>query len=125
MAKEMGLGVIPWSPLGSGVLSGKYSAEDLRAPDGEGNATGSRKRTVVEKGFLSPRTLRVAEVVKAVANDLGRTPAQVALAWTLLNPGVVSSIVGARTQRQLADNLEALSVKLELGHCERLNAASA
>ena len=75
-------------------------------------------------GRLSERNLDIAEAVKQVANELGATPAQVALAWTLLNPAVVSPVLGARTLAQLQDNLAALDVSLITDQIERLNAVS-
>src|SRR3954471_2514623 len=84
MAKEMGLGVIPWSPLASGVLSGKYSKKDLDAGAGVASAGGTRKNVAAAQDALNPRGLDIADVVKAIAQELGKSPAQVALAWTLL-----------------------------------------
>ena len=86
MAAELGLGVVPWSPLASGVLAGKYTRADL---DHEvvNEPVGTRKNVAASSGALTERTLDIAEVVKDVAKQLGRTPSQVALAWTLLQPG--------------------------------------
>ncbi|NMO17416.1 aldo/keto reductase [Pyxidicoccus fallax] len=123
MARELGLGVIPWSPLASGVLTGKYSKADLE-PAGSGIAT-SRKGVAQVSGSLSARGLAIAEVVKEVARSVERTPAQVALAWTLRNPAVTSPIIGARTLAQLEDNLGALEVELPDNVLARLHEASA
>jgi len=125
MAQEMGLGVIPWSPLGSGVLSGKYSRKDLDAGSGVAEASGTRKNIAAAQGALNEKGLAIAEVVKEVAKELGKTPAQVALAWTLLNPTVTAPILGARTIAQLEDNLGALDVTLSEDQRTRLEAASA
>lgn len=125
MALEMGLGVLPWSPLASGVLTGKYTAADLVAGPGEASAAGTRKNVAVANGALTERALLIADEVKQVAAELGRTQAQVALAWTLLNPAVTSTILGVRTQEQLADNLGALEVELTEDHIRRLDARSA
>ncbi|GAA2207044.1 aldo/keto reductase [Nonomuraea monospora] len=111
MAREMGLGVIPWSPLGSGVLTGKYTRADL-AHEISADPSGSRKNVAVANGSLTERTLGVADAVKRVAGEVGATPSQVALAWALLEPGVTAPIVGARTLAQLQDNLGALDVRL-------------
>lgn len=124
MAQEMGLGVIPWSPLGSGVLSGKYSRADLGAA-GVGSPEGTRKNVALANNSLTERGLAIAEVVKEVAAQLGKMPAQVALAWTLRNPGVTSTIIGARTPSQLEDNLGALEVEFDAEHLTRLDRASA
>jgi aryl-alcohol dehydrogenase-like predicted oxidoreductase len=125
MAKEMGLGVIPWSPLASGVLTGKYSRTDLEIADGSASAIGTRKNIAAGNGSLTERGLAIADVVKAVAAELGRTPAQVAIAWTLLNPAVAAPITGARTLAQLEDNLGALDVVFTDDQRARLEAASA
>jgi aryl-alcohol dehydrogenase-like predicted oxidoreductase len=125
MAQEMGLGVLPWSPLASGVLTGKYTAADLDSGPGEASAAGTRKNVAVSNGVLTQRTLRIADEVKQIAGELGRTQAQVALAWTLLNPAVTSTILGARTHEQLADNLGALEVEFTEDQVRRLDACSA
>ena len=125
MAKEMGVGVLPWSPLAGGVLSGKYSRDDLKAkaPDAIAGMN-SRKDINIATGRLTERTLEMAEVVKTVAGELGRTPSQVALAWTLLHPAVTSPLIGARTHAQLVDNLGALEIEFGSDQVQRLNAVS-
>jgi aryl-alcohol dehydrogenase-like predicted oxidoreductase len=125
MAREMGMGVCPWSPLGGGVLSGKYTAADL---PGTGSAPGelsSRKSINQATGRLNEQSLRIAGLVGEIAAELGRTPAQVALAWTLLDPAVTSPVIGARTLAQLDDNLGALEIELGADHIARLDAISA
>ncbi|WP_437931273.1 aldo/keto reductase [Sorangium sp. So ce291] len=125
MAQEMGLGVVPWSPLGSGVLTGKYARADLDIGDGAAQAAGTRKNVAAANGALTERSLGIAEVVKAVAAESGKTPSQIAIAWTLLNPAVTAPILGARTLEQLEDNLGALEVRLTDGQRARLEEASA
>ncbi|GLZ41808.1 aldo/keto reductase [Actinokineospora sp. NBRC 105648] len=125
MARELGLGVVPWSPLASGVLTGKYTAADLAPVDGPAVPEGTRRDIAIGNGALTERGLAIAETVQSVAADLGTTPSRVALAWTLLNPGVTSTIVGARTVAQLEDNLGALEVRLEPAHVATLAEASA
>jgi aryl-alcohol dehydrogenase-like predicted oxidoreductase len=124
MAREMGLGVIPWSPLASGVLAGKYRKSDLGGST-SGGASGTRKDIATRAGSLTERGLAIADTVKAVAEEAGKSPSQVAIAWTLLNPGVTSTIVGARTLAQLEDNLGALEVNLSQDQRERLEKVSA
>jgi aryl-alcohol dehydrogenase-like predicted oxidoreductase len=124
MARELGLGVIPWSPLGSGVLTGKYSRADLEIGSGAAQPAGTRKNIAAGNGALTERGLAIAEVVQGVAGELGASPAQVAIAWTLLEPAVTAPILGARTLAQLEDNLGALELQLEEGHQRRLAAAS-
>ena len=122
MASQMGMGVCPWSPLGGGVLTGKYSKKDL-APSNM-NDLGSRKAINAVTGRLSEKTLAIAEVVSQIAGEIGRTTAQVALAWTLVNPAVTAPVLGVRTLAQLKDNLGALDVELSADHIARLDAAS-
>ncbi|MET8613691.1 aldo/keto reductase [Streptomyces misionensis] len=124
MAREMGLGVIPYSPLAGGVLTGKYGRADLTSADASSGA-GTRKSLNLALGTLTERSLAVADAVKEVAAELGRTPGQVALAWTLRNPGVTAPVIGARTPAQLEDNLGALEVDLTDSQLARLDEAGA
>jgi aryl-alcohol dehydrogenase-like predicted oxidoreductase len=110
MAAELGIGVIPWSVLATGVLTGKYARADLHhgagSPAAGGFAAlGTRKNMALGTGALSERGLAIADAVKEVAADIGATPSQVALASTLHNPAVTAPIIGVRTPAQLADNL--------------------
>lgn len=123
MAREMGMGVCPWSPLGGGVLTGKYSRADLSASGAD--ATLSRKAMNASSGRLNEASLATAEVVREIAGELGCTPAQVALAWTLRDPAITSPVIGARTPAQLKDNLGALAVTFSADQLARLDAASA
>ncbi|KFU80383.1 Predicted oxidoreductase [Amycolatopsis lurida] len=120
MAREMGLGVVPWSPLAGGVLTGKYDRDDLTPSE-----DGTRKNFNLALGTLTERNLAIVDVVKEVAAELGRSPAQIGLAWTLLNPGVTAPIIGARTPAQLEDNLGALEVEFTGAQLARLDEASA
>lgn len=124
MAQAMGLGVLPWSPLAGGVLSGKYRRDDLQREQ-DSKAMDSRKAINLVTGRLNARALDIAEVVIAIAQELNRPPVQVALAWTLLNPAVVSPIIGARTLAQFEDNLASLDITLSDDQVSRLNAVSA
>jgi aryl-alcohol dehydrogenase-like predicted oxidoreductase len=124
MAREMGLGVIPWSPLASGVLTGKYTQADLGSSGADAGAVGTRKTIAAGNGALTQRGLEIADVVKSVAAEVGKSPAQVAIAWTLLNLGVTAPIIGARTLKQLEDNLGALDVVLSDDQLARLYEAS-
>ncbi|MGW6443903.1 aldo/keto reductase [Lentzea sp. NPDC055074] len=119
MARALGLGVSPYSPLGGGVLSGKYSRADL-TPAGT-----DRRSFNAGLGMVTERTLSIADVVREIAIEVERTPAQVALAWNLRQPGVTAPVVGARTPEQLLGNLEALEVGLTEGQLARLDEVSA
>jgi len=123
MAAQMGMGVCPWSPLGGGVLSGKYSKADLSPASKPGNLV-SRKAINAMTGRLSEQTLTVATVVSEIAKETGHTPAQIALAWTLSNPAVISPVLGVRTVAQLEDNLGSLQVELSKDQLVRLDAVS-
>ncbi|MGW7691684.1 aldo/keto reductase [Streptomyces asiaticus] len=124
MAREMGLGVVPYSPLAGGVLTGKYSRDDLAATNA-GSDDGTRKNFNLGLGALTERNLAIADVLKEVATELGHTPAQVGLAWTLRNPDVTAPIIGARTPAQLESNLGALEVDFTASQLARLDEASA
>ena len=123
MAREMGMGVSPWAPLGQGVLTGKYTRADL-AP-GDMSDISSRKAINAVTGRLTEKNLDIADVVVEIAREIGCTPAQLAVAWTLTNPAVCSPVVGVRTPTQLEDNLGALDVTISPEHVTRLNEVSA
>jgi len=115
MADAFGLKVTPWSPLGAGVLSGKYLAS--RAVEGA--------RLKPESVRLTDRNIAIATVVAEVAAEIGASSPQVALAWLRAHrPGVVP-IIGARTEEQLRDNLGCLGVQLQPDQIARLDAVSA
>lgn len=124
MAQAMGLGVLPWSPLGGGILTGKYTREDLQQAS-EAGVSATRKGVISSSGHMNERSLQIASAVVDVAHDIGASPSQVALAWTLLNPAVVAPVMGARTLAQAHDNLGALALSLNPEHVARLNEASA
>jgi aryl-alcohol dehydrogenase-like predicted oxidoreductase len=124
MARELGLGVIPWSPLAGGVLTGKYSRRDLE-DSATGTPSGTRKQVALAHGMLTERALDIAGAVKSIAAESGHTPAQIALAWALANPAVTAPIIGARTLAQLEENLGALSVRLPDAAIEQLQRVSA
>ncbi|MCM6775783.1 aldo/keto reductase [Nocardia sp. CDC159] len=101
MAESFGMTVAAWSPLGSGVLSGKYTR-----PEGPGD------QARLASSAICPQELAVARAVQRVADELGYTPAQVALAWTRVHSPAVHPIIGARTLDQLRENLGCLDVDL-------------
>jgi aryl-alcohol dehydrogenase-like predicted oxidoreductase len=124
MARALGLGVIAWSPLAMGVLTGKYTTQDLSHTP-EASAQGTRRNVAAGNRSLSERSLRIADVVKQVAAELGHTSAQVAIAWTLHQSAVASPILGARTASQLEENLGALEVTIPPAQLAQLEQASA
>ncbi|GAA0411801.1 aldo/keto reductase [Microbispora corallina] len=116
MSQALGMGVMPWSPLHGGMLSGKYSSADSTVPDA------SRSRIPGEPG---PAELTVIDAVNAVAEETGATSAQVALAWVQGRPGVVSTLIGARSIDQFETNVGALDVTLSEVHRAALDEVSA
>lgn len=115
MAAAYNMAVAPWSPLGAGVLSGKYLS----------STTVAGARLKPESLRLSASNLDIATEVAAIASELGCTSPQVALAWIRQQqPGAIP-ILGVRSVAQLEDNLRCLDVSLSASHMERLNAVSA
>jgi aryl-alcohol dehydrogenase-like predicted oxidoreductase len=114
LAKEEGLGILPWSPLAGGLLSGKYSA-------GETGRRTSFDFPIVDK----PRAAACVEAMRPIASAHGVSVAQIALAYLLHKPAVTSVIIGARTDEQLADNLAATKVVLGADELEALDKVSA
>jgi aryl-alcohol dehydrogenase-like predicted oxidoreductase len=114
MAGEFGLGITPWSPLKSGVLSGKYT----RRNDGEHRAD----RGALVDGFLNEKTYQVVDELEIIAKAHETTVASVALAWVHAQPAVTSIIIGARRLSQLDDNVRAVDVNLTADEVARLNA---
>jgi aryl-alcohol dehydrogenase-like predicted oxidoreductase len=119
-----GLGLLPWSPLGGGWLTGKYRRDER--PTGTTRLGEDPERGVEaygRRGTLE-RTWDVVDAVREVAQARGVTMAQVALAWVRDRPGVSSVILGARTVEQLEDNLGADDVHLDADETATLDAAS-
>src|ERR1700692_1967292 len=114
MARELGVGITPWSPLKSGALSGKYTR--LNA----GQIKQARGFFVAP--FLSEKTYAIVDELDIIARAHESTVARVALAWGQAQPGVTSTIIGARRLEQLEDNLKALEVKLSAEELGRLHA---
>ena len=119
IAVDQGLGVLVWSPLAGGLLSGKFR-RGQPAPEGSRHLAGWDEPPVHDQDKLYD----VVEVLVEVAKEHGASPAQVALAWLLERPAVTSVIVGARTGEQLADNLGAADLSLTAEQRERLEAVS-
>jgi len=117
MAKELDLAVTPWDTLGSGILTGKYNAgKDGRLASAKGRAS--------LRGLVTDRDLTIAAEVMKVAEKIGRTPAQVALAWVRQGEGVVIPLVGAKTREQLDENLGCLEFELDPSDKTALDEAS-
>ena len=117
---ERGLGIVPWSPLAQGFLTGKYERDE--APPGDSTASDSEGW---EERYLTAENFDALDVVRAVADEVNATPAQVSLAFQLHHPAITAPIVGARTVGQLEENLGAATVSLSEAQFERLDAAKA
>jgi aryl-alcohol dehydrogenase-like predicted oxidoreductase len=118
-AIDKGLGLLVWSPLAGGLLSGKYR-RGQPPPEGSRHAGEWSEPPVYDEGKLYD----TVEVLVEIAQNRGVSAAQVALAWVLGRPGVTSVIVGARTDEQLADNLAAASLELSAEERARLEEVS-
>ncbi len=120
-----GVGVIPWSPLRGGWLSGKFQRGM------EGPPSGSRVEKAEQEGwgeswsaYNTEHTWEVLDALHEVATQTGKEPAQVAINWLMQNPAVTAPIIGVRTMEQLESNLGAAGWALSPDHMERLNKAS-
>jgi aryl-alcohol dehydrogenase-like predicted oxidoreductase len=111
-ARRNGLGVIVWSPLGGGILSGKYSLEDVPQDSRFGKAMSGDVWERFRQTLFTKANFEVVDKVGEVAGRLGSTHAAVAVAWTIHQRGVTSAIIGPRTVEQLEDNLAADDIQL-------------
>jgi aryl-alcohol dehydrogenase-like predicted oxidoreductase len=114
MARELGLGITPWSPLKSGALSGKYTRKNAGQVKGD--------RGYFLDSALNDKTYDVVDELERIAKARESTVARVALAWVQAQPGVTSTIIGARRLAQLEDNVKALDVTLTKGDLAGLDA---
>jgi voltage-dependent potassium channel beta subunit len=114
VTEPKGIGLVTWSPLAYGMLTGKY---DDGVPEGSRFAAneGFRKR------FLNDRNAAVVRALKPIADELGVSRAQLAIAWLLRQPGVSSVITGATKVEQLVDNVAAHEIELSEGQLERID----
>jgi aryl-alcohol dehydrogenase-like predicted oxidoreductase len=119
-----GIGIIPWSPLRGGWLSGKYRRGMEAPPEGTRVEIASQQGwSETWESYANERTWSIVDTLLAVAEESGRQPAQVALRWLLQRPGVTAPIIGARTMQQLESNLGAAGWVLTTEQMERLTAA--
>jgi aryl-alcohol dehydrogenase-like predicted oxidoreductase len=120
LCRDMGLGILPWSPLAGGFLSGKYEREKPLPP-------GSRLEAKKDRfaRFDNERSWRALGTAREIATETSTTPAAVSLAWLLGKPQVSSAIFGARSIQQLEANVKATELSLSPEQMGRLDAASA
>ena len=141
LAAEFGMGVVPWSPLAYGLLTGKYdrATVEAAAPRAWGlpkdAAIAGSARPVGDKRLdganpfgdtlFTPRNWDIVEAVRLVAAEIGEPPARVALAWVIGRPGVSSTLMGISKVAQVADNVSALQLVLSPEHLALLGTATA
>jgi aryl-alcohol dehydrogenase-like predicted oxidoreductase len=121
-----GVGIIPWSPLRGGWLSGKYH-RGMEAPP-EGTRVGEASRKGYSESwqkYANEKTWTILDALFQVAEESGRNPAAVALRWLLQKPGVTAPIIGVRTMQHLDLNLESTGWSLSEAHMQRLDEVSA
>ncbi|MDQ0801330.1 aldo/keto reductase [Arthrobacter sp. SLBN-112] len=123
-ALDAGIGLLPWSPLGGGWLSGKYKRDQRPAGATRLGENPERGMEAWKARNDNPRTWTVIDAVEDIATGHGVSPAQVALAWLADRPAVTSVILGARTTGQLADNMAAADLRLSDDEVSRLTEAS-
>ena len=123
-ALDAGIGLLPWSPLGGGWLSGKYRRDVPPTGATRLGENPERGMEAWERRNADERTWRIIDAVTAVAEAHRASPSQVALAWLSAQPAVTSVILGARTVEQLRDNLGALELELDAAELESLTAVS-
>lgn len=118
MAQELGLAVTPFAPLDNGVLTGKYRNQNA------GTAEKSRGDIREDIKRLTEKDYELLDTLSEIAHELETTSAAVALAWVRRRPGVTSTIIGARTLKQLNENLAALDLQLSPAHIAALDKLS-
>jgi aryl-alcohol dehydrogenase-like predicted oxidoreductase len=125
VCRNEGLAVIPWSPLRGGWLSGKFRRGMTEPPEGTRVKVAEKKGWgETWSGYNNEHTWSVLDTIFAIAKEVGKTPAQVAIRWLMQRPGVTAPIIGARTMKQLEDNLGACAWSLGDTDMTRLNRVS-
>ncbi|HVY55801.1 MAG TPA: aldo/keto reductase [Thermodesulfobacteriota bacterium] len=125
MARYMDVGITAWSPLGSGVLTGKYSSRGAGKKDSKRLEVWKDTFESFAKQYLSEKNLKIADEVVKVAKELDRTPSQVALNWIRQQPGRPIPIIGATKPAHIEDNLKCVEFELSPQHLKRLDEVSA
>jgi len=116
---EEGIGVIPYSPLAGGILTGKYH---LGKPAPEGSR--GQLRPVMVSRYLNPRNQAILQVLEEVSSETGMSLSQISLAWLMANPAITSPIVGASKLEQLEENIGVLDHSLPVETLTRISEAS-
>ncbi|RSL33702.1 aldo/keto reductase [Salibacterium salarium] len=123
LCNEEGIGLLPWAPLGGGFLTGKYSS--FQKPNENWRLATAGPGEYVWENKALKRNFVILEKVKEIANDIGKTPAQVSLNWLLETKGVTAPIFGARTLEQYEENMGAIGWSLSEEHKNQLEEVSA
>ena len=118
LAKDQNLALMPWSPLAGGFLSGKYTRHNEKAGD-------SRRDNFDFPPVNRPKAYDIIDVLIEVGKQYGVSAAQIALAWVRLQPGVTSTIIGAKNVDQLNDNVNSTAIELSADDLARINEVSA
>jgi aryl-alcohol dehydrogenase-like predicted oxidoreductase len=120
-SRELGVGQIVWSPIAQGVLTGKY--QPGQAPPEGSRATDDKGGADMIKRFLNDTTLTRVQALRPIADDLGLSMAQLAIAWVLREDNVSAAIIGASRPEQVADNVKAAGVTLDADVLKRIDEA--
>ncbi|HEV2351187.1 MAG TPA: aldo/keto reductase [Terriglobia bacterium] len=124
VAQELGIGILPWSPLAGGFLAGKYKrAGHTGVGDGRHEVTKASGNPAFNK--FTERNWKILDALLSVAKQMDKPPAQVALNWAATQPGITSTIIGATKLAQLDDNLAALEFEIPAALRKQLDEASA
>ncbi|RWW96652.1 aldo/keto reductase [Flavobacterium cerinum] len=118
LAEDQNLGIMPWSPLAGGFLSGKY-ARDIEKT---GN---SRRDTFDFPPINKEKTYDIVDVITEIGQQYNASPSQIALAWVRYQPGITSTIIGAKNIEQLNDNIKSIEIELSTADLEKIDAISA
>lgn len=112
MCEQLNIGFTAWSPLANGLLTGKYQVDESGQLVGQGRLTDSWSTDPSVANLATEKKVKIVKALIEVANEIEKTPSQVALNWMLKHRGVTSAIIGARKLSQLEDNLNALEFEL-------------
>ncbi len=126
LSAEFGMGILPWSPLAYGLLTGKYDQAQVEKSEPQ---PADDKRLAGANPFgnslFTERNWKIVDALKDVAKAAGQSPARIALAWVMGRPGIASTLMGVSRVEQVADNIAALGVALSPEHRAALDAVSA
>jgi aryl-alcohol dehydrogenase (NADP+) len=124
VCERFGLGVMPWSPLGGGMLTGKYRRDEEPSEATRFGAPDPRTQALWRPYALRERNFAIVDVVVEEASKAGVTPIELSLAWLLQRPQVVAPIIGPKSVEQLEGNLKALDVELSEETIGKIDRAS-